>query len=45
MNKAMLYCRENETELVGSKNYDQSNLKQTPQKVQGNQNVIEIDSE
>ncbi len=44
MNKAMLYCRENESEVVGRKNYDQSNLKQIPQKVEGNQNVIEIDS-
>ncbi len=45
MNKAMLYCSQNEPELIGNKIYGQSQLKQAPQRIQMNQNVIEIDSE
>jgi hypothetical protein len=45
MNKAMLYCGQNEAEITGNRIYGQSQLKQGPQRIQMNQNVIEIDSE
>jgi hypothetical protein len=45
MNKAMLYCSQNEAEIIGNRIYGQSQSKQGPHRIPMNQNVIEIDSE